>query len=100
MTGALAIVLAPADNVAVCRRNVAAGEPLAIEAAPTVVARENLALGHKVAFRFIPSGATVVKYGMAIGSATADIPPGAWVHLHNMRSNYISSHTRASKVDP
>src|SRR3546814_7112841 len=55
-----------------------------------VAARADMPLGHKVARAFIPAGALVVKYGMPIGSATADIEPGDWVHLHNMRSNYIS----------
>jgi hypothetical protein len=35
---------------------------------------------------------------MPIGSATADIERGDWVHLHNMQSNYFSTHTRALKV--
>ncbi|RIA46830.1 SAF domain-containing protein [Hephaestia caeni] len=95
--GSPVIVLDTADNVAVCRRNVATGEALAMDG-DVVAARADMPLGHKVARAFIPAGALVVKYGMPIGSATADIEPGDWVHLHNMRSNYISSHTRASAV--
>lgn len=94
-----AIVLAPGDNVAVARRGIAAGETLDL-GGEAIVARADLPLGHKVALRFIALGATIVKYGMPIGSATADIRPGEWVHLHNMRSNYISSHTRVAKVEP
>jgi predicted homoserine dehydrogenase-like protein len=93
------IVLAAGDNVAVCRRNIAAGETLDV-AGETLVARADLPLGHKVARRFIATGTTIVKYGMPIGSATVDIQTGDWVHLHNMQSNYISTHTRASKVRP
>src|SRR3546814_10068347 len=37
-----------------------------------VAARADMPLGHKVARAFIPAGALVVKYGMPIGSATAD----------------------------
>jgi D-threo-aldose 1-dehydrogenase len=95
--GSPVIVLERTDNVAVCRRNVTAGEMLDM-GGEIAAARADLPLGHKVARHFIPVGATVVKYGMPIGSATTDIAPGEWVHLHNMRSNYISSHTRASKV--
>jgi D-threo-aldose 1-dehydrogenase len=91
------IILAPADNVAVCRRNIVAGEVLVV-GDEVIIARADLALGHKVARRFISLGTTIVKYGMPIGSATVDIQSGDWIHLHNMRSNYISSHTRASKV--
>jgi len=91
-----AIVLHPADSVAVCRRNVAAGEALPLEG-ELVVARTDVALGHKIARCFIPLGGVVVKYGVAIGSATKDIHPGDWVHLHNLKSNYISSHVRDSE---
>jgi (2R)-sulfolactate sulfo-lyase subunit alpha len=86
------IVLSPADNVAVCRRNVSAGEPLTMDG-DAAVARADVALGHKIARRFIPRGAEVIKYGMAIGLATADVQPGEWVHLHNLSSNYVAIHT-------
>ena len=91
------IVLAPADTVAVCRRNIAAGEVLDVDG-EVLIARADLQLGHKVARRFIATGATIVKYGMPIGSATDDIESGDWVHLHNMQSNYFSTQTRALKV--
>lgn len=92
-----AIVLSPLDNVAVTRRNVRVGEVLTMEG-DEVVACSDVPLGHKIARRFIPSGAEVVKYGMAIGSATADVQPGEWVHLHNLKSNYISTHTRNARA--
>ena len=41
--------------------------------------------GHKVARRRIAHGEPVVKYGVAIGTATADIQPGEHVHVHNCR---------------
>ena len=44
--------------------------------------------------------ATASEADQAIGAATADIEAGDWVHLHNMKSNYISSHTRSSRVAP
>lgn len=67
-----------------------------MEADP-VVARSDVALGHKIARRVIHRGAPVVKYGVSIGSSTAEIQPGEWVHLHNMKSDYIASHTRNSR---
>lgn len=93
MTGVPVIVLSPADNVAVCRCNVRAGTVLAMDG-DNAIAQSDMAIGHKVARRFIPRGADVIKYGMSIGSATADVRPGEWVHLHNLASNYISTHTR------
>ena len=90
------LVLSPEDNVVVCRRDVHAGQRLVIDG-DVVVARSDVALGHKIARRSIPRGARVVKYGMSIGSSTAEIQPGDWVHLHNMKSDYIASHTRDSR---
>jgi hypothetical protein len=90
------LVLHPEDNVVVCRRDVRAGERLVIQG-DAIVARADVALGHKIARRLIQRGAPVVKYGMSIGSSTAEIQPGDWVHLHNMKSDYIPSHTRESR---
>ena len=43
--------------------------------------------GHKIALHPIPKGATVLKYGLSIGTATVDIQPGEHVHTHNVESN-------------
>lgn len=94
-TGA-AILLHPSDNVVVCRRNVVAGESLIVEG-HTLIAKGDVELGHKIARNAIPAGSPVVKYGMSIGVSTRDILPGEWVHLHNMKSDYIASHTRQSR---
>jgi SAF domain len=91
------LVLNPEDNVMVCRRDVHAGEQIII-GGEVLTARSDVALGHKIARRTIHCGAPVVKYGMSIGSSTAEIQPGDWVHVHNMRSDYIPSHTRGSKA--
>lgn len=95
-TAAAVLVLSPDDNVVVCRRDVRAGERFVIDG-DVVVARADVALGHKIARRSIDRGARVVKYGMSIGSSTSEIQPGDWVHLHNMKSDYIESHTRDSR---
>jgi hypothetical protein len=36
--------------------------------------------------RTIPAGASVIKYGSAIGVATREIAPGTHVHTHNVSS--------------
>ncbi len=41
--------------------------------------------GHKVALRPMPTGAPVIKYGVAIGHATQPIDKGEHVHVHNCR---------------
>jgi hypothetical protein len=44
----------------------------------------------------LPASAKVIKYGAAIGSTTKAVRAGDWVHLHNMKSDYIGAHTRAA----
>lgn len=58
--------------------------------------------GHKIALRDIRQGEPIIKYGVVIGRATADIPMGSWVHLHNICSNYDerSSHLDARTGAP
>lgn len=47
---------------------------------------DDIPLHHKIALRDIRTGESVIKYGVVIGEATADISAGSWVHLHNLRS--------------
>ena len=53
-----------------------------------------VAVGHKVARHALTPGDKVLKYGAPIGSMTSAAEPGEWVHMHNMKSDYIASHTR------
>ncbi|MFP5233528.1 MAG: UxaA family hydrolase [Acidobacteriota bacterium] len=57
---------------------------------------QETAAGHKIALRPIPLGDSIIKYGVAIGIATAAIRPGEWVHLHNCKSRYDA---RSSLLD-
>jgi hypothetical protein len=74
--------LNPVDNVAV-----------AIEAF------ESIPFGHKCAVVFIASGTPIIKCGIVIGEATEDIPVGAHVHLHNMKSTYLPTYTLNDAFD-
>jgi hypothetical protein len=49
-------------------------------------------LGHKVALADVSGGGPVIRFGMVIGSATTAVPQGAWVHTHNLASNYIETY--------
>ncbi len=51
----------------------------------------NLENGHKYACQKIKKGEAVIKYGMPIGTATEDIPQGAHVHSHNMKTRLNST---------
>lgn len=74
------------DNVAVAARGITAGTLLTIDGL-TVETTEPIRPGHKVALTAIRSGQPVLKYGQVIGFASADIPAGSWVHVHNLRAD-------------
>jgi altronate hydrolase len=95
-----AILLHADDNVCVAARNLAAGETIA--AGPHAIKlREPVKLGHKIALAEIAAGARVRKYGQTIGFATADIPPGAWVHTHNLTAGQFDrDYCYAAEVPP
>lgn len=76
----------PNDNVAVALCAVPAGTTVSWEGG-SVCAREEIPQGHKLALRTIAAGENIVKYGFPIGHAAREIPSGAWVHTHNVRTN-------------
>ena len=78
------------DNVATALTPLSPGPVLfrGDAAVPAVQAVETIPVGHKIALRDIAKEENIVKYGVIIGRATADIPAGSWVHLHVMRSIY------------
>lgn len=84
--------LAPQDNVAVALRALAAGETVLLDGVAIRVARD-IAVGHKLAARAIAAGERIVKYNCPIGSATAPIAAGDYVHTHNVASDYLPTYT-------
>lgn len=77
------------DNVATLMEDGAPGVVELVGPAPgSLEAHTAIGLGHKVALREIAAGAAVRKYGVRIGTATAAIARGEWVHIHNCRSDY------------
>ena len=87
------VLLHEEDTILVCVTPIAPGDPLTIEGA-TVPAREAVDVGHKVARRALAPGDKVIKYGAPIGSVTRAVAAGEWVHVHNMKSDYLASHSR------
>lgn len=91
------LLLSPSDNVAVARVAIDAGSCHWLSCG-LVRASNDVAAGFKVAVRSIDIGEKIIKYGTEIGSATRSIPAGAVVHVDNMRSDYLPSHSRDSSV--
>lgn len=87
------ILLSENDNVLVCIADIAEGDDFAIDGT-ACRATAAVGVGHKIARRTIQPGDKIVKYGAAIGSATAAIATGEWIHGHNMTSDYIPTHDR------
>ena len=92
-TGCPIVRLHRADNVAVACRNIAAGEVVRAGAI-RISARQAVPVGHKIAIRPLDVAEKIVKWGAPIGSCTSAVRIGDHVHGHNMRSDYIPSHTR------
>ena len=93
MTVPRLILLHPDDNVLVCVAPILSGDAMTIDG-EAVTARVAVTVGHKVARRALAQGDKVLKYGAPIGSMTRPVERGDWVHMHNMKSDYIASHTR------
>lgn len=93
MTSSPTLLLHPDDNVLILRAPIAEGDELLIDGRRMVCAAA-IDTGHKIARRDLKAGDKIIKYGAPIGSATADIRIGAHVHLHNIKSDYIATHSR------
>lgn len=66
-----AIHISPIDNVVVALHPIAKGTLVEVDGL-AVTALEDIPQGHKMAVRPIHAGENVIKYGFAIGHATAD----------------------------
>lgn len=86
--------LSEADNVLLATGPVGPGSAQ-VNGGGQITLLDAVRLGHKVAARDIAKGEKIMKYGVPIGSATAEILAGAHVHLHNMKSDYTPTHALA-----
>ncbi|HEY7886453.1 MAG TPA: UxaA family hydrolase [Cellvibrionaceae bacterium] len=89
------ILLHPDDNILVTVASLPAGTEVDIDGSRYVLSQA-LAVGHKMARRTMAAGEKIFKYGAPIGSLTQQVAAGEWVHMHNMQSDYLASHTRQS----
>ena len=79
------------DTVGIVIYSVKAGSEIAVKDIVTeeiscLTVREDIPIFHKIALSGIVEGQDVVEYGQVIGRATADIPAGGYVHIHNIRT--------------
>lgn len=85
------ILLDDRDNVFILRAPIAAGEEIRAGGVAVRIERD-LPIGHKIARRPIAAGDPILKYGAAIGKATAPIAAGSHVHVHNVASAYTPTY--------
>lgn len=86
------LIVDPADDVATALTELQPGEIVAQQLGDrnvTVKATEPIPYGHKIALRDIAEGEEARKYGAPIGRATANIPAGAHIHLHNITTQRV-----------
>ena len=83
----LALCLSNKDNVANTLDIISAGQKLEIKNKKTITAKTKIPKYHKIALNHIPSGSSIIKNGICIGTAITEIDLGAHVHVHNIVSN-------------
>lgn len=93
MARRLVQLMHPDDNVAIALSDLEPGTQVEIErlsstgaSTERVSTTTTIPFGHKVALGPIQRGEAVLKYGEAIGLASAEIAPGEHVHVHNVDS--------------
>ena len=86
------VVLSAADNVGIAVRDIEAGEPArSAEGRGVTAERSDPARSQGGAASRLPSSALIVRFGVPVGIATADIRPGRLVHVHNVKSQYLDN---------
>nr|WP_316655898.1 UxaA family hydrolase [uncultured Gellertiella sp.] len=86
------LILDASDNIALARRDLVRGTVVTVDGAAITLERDT-PTGHKLAIRAIAPGEKVIKYRTPIGSARLAIAPGDYVHIHNLKSDYLPTYT-------
>ena len=89
------LLIHPRDNVLISAGDAFAGMIVAIEGQNYTLGQD-IALGHKIARATLRPGEQVYRSGFPIGTVTQNIAIGEHVHAHNLTSNYLRAHDRAS----
>jgi altronate hydrolase len=73
------ILLSPSDNVVAAVDTVDKGVVV-----NGVTAIDRIPRGHKMSLVGLAEGEPVIKFGQIVGFATKAVPPGSWLHEHNV----------------
>ncbi|QMV39986.1 UxaA family hydrolase [Cohnella cholangitidis] len=80
------IRLSANDQVVIALREFSAGEVVFLEDGSSLTLSGDVPKGHKILTKPVAEGQDVLKFGYSIGKAKEDLPPGVWVHTHNLRT--------------
>ncbi|UTF59158.1 UxaA family hydrolase [Gilvimarinus sp. DA14] len=91
------VLLHPQDNVLISVMTLAADTQFTFAGREYRLAQA-VPLGHKIARTDMPAGTRIFRYGAPIGSLYSAVKAGDWVHMHNLKSDYLASHTRKGRA--
>lgn len=84
---AIAIKIAPSDNVVTVLRDVSAGDVVTFAESGEerqLVAKQSIPIFHKMSVCLIQQGEHAFKYGESIGEMTRTVESGMWVSHENI----------------
>ncbi|MFC2085936.1 UxaA family hydrolase [Bacteroidota bacterium] len=91
------IQIHPDDTVCVATRPLAAGTEVMCGAVRFTLDAA-CPLGAKLALVAMRTGDKVIKFGEPIGSLTADVAVGGYIHTHNLESDYLHTYERGELI--
>ena len=74
------------DNVVVALVDLKAGTTINVDG-EMMTLKEDILKGHKIAIKDIAENDLIIKYGLPIGHASANISKGSHVHVENIKTN-------------
>ncbi len=74
------------DNVVVALEDLTSGFQISLDD-QILTLNENISRGHKIAINALCQEDDIIKYGYSIGHCSKDIPAGAWIHSHNLKTS-------------
>jgi altronate hydrolase len=83
------IHLNAADNIAIARVPISAGQELRV-GQRSITVKDAVPAGHKIALGAIAAGEKILRYGQLIGHARIAIEAGRHVHAHNLAFEELS----------
>ena len=91
------IQIHPEDNVCVATRPLPAGSEIECGTVRFTLGT-SCPLGAKLSLMPMRAGDKAIKFGEPIGSLTADVEIGGYIHTHNLESDYLHTFERGELI--